>query len=143
MTGLAAILVRSSGKLPFVNIFVTVFALRLRDFKEGIFALRSFCNVAFSASDLRMMTLERIFCSRVIFHGKCGRLKTIHVVTRCTLSAIRPREELSFVRVLVAVHAFGERHRRLEVPVRVAIATSNGSVFAQQRIFCLCVIEAL
>ena len=42
VTRLAAILVGRSRELSFVNVFMTIFALRLRDFEEGVFVLRPF-----------------------------------------------------------------------------------------------------
>jgi hypothetical protein len=134
---------RRSGELAFVNVFVTVLALRLRDFEKGIFALQAFRHVAFVASDRNVLAFERIFRGRMIFDRKDGRLEAIYGMARSAFATVGASPELAFVCILVAVHAFCERHGRFEISMRVAVATGNGGVFAEQGIFCLGVIEAL
>ncbi len=114
-----------------MNVFVTVLTLCLRDFKQGILALRPFRNVALFANYFRVMAFERVFCCRVIFDGKCRGFEAVNGVARRTFTAAGSPEKLPFVRIFVAVHAFGKRYWCLEVPVRVAIAASYGRMFAQ------------
>jgi hypothetical protein len=134
---------RRSGKLTFVNVFVTVLALRLRDFEKGIFALRAFRHVAFVTSNRNVLAFEWIFRGGVIFDAEDRRLETIYRVTRSAFVTAGASPELTFVRIFVAVHALRKWHGRFEVSMGVAVAARNGGVFAQQGIFCLGVIETL
>jgi hypothetical protein len=131
MASFAAILMWSPGKLTPVNVFVAVLALCLHDFKERIFAFGTFWQMTFVTSYLRMTALERVFGCCVVFYGKCRRFKTVHVVARRTFPAIWSPKELPLVRIFVTVHAFGKRHRRFKVPVRVAIAACHRRMLAQ------------
>ncbi len=143
VAGFAAILMRGTRKLTLVNVFVTILALCLRDLKERLFTLQTSRHVAFVAGNLHVSPFQRVFCGRVIFDGKCGRLEAIHRVTLGAFTAAGTTEELPLVRVLMAVHAFRKRYRRLEVPMRVAVAACHGRMFAQQRKLCLGMIESL
>jgi hypothetical protein len=92
--------------------------------------------MAFVASNRNMAPFQRIFCGRVIFDAKRRWLETFNRVAGSTFPAVRAGSELTFVRILVAVRALCEWHGRLEVPVRVAVGTSDRRVLAKQRIFC-------
>ena len=45
------------------------------------------------------------------------------------------------MRVLMTIRAFGERHRRLEIIMRVAILASHHLVLSEQGVFCFRVVE--
>ena len=64
---------RRSGKLAFVNIFMAILTLRLRDFKKGVFTLRTLWYVTFVASHQNMLAFERIFCCGMIFDRESRR----------------------------------------------------------------------
>ena len=99
--------------------------------------------MAFVASDRYVPGFERILGGRVILHSKNRGLEAVQIVARRAITSVRAGPELTLVRILVAVHAFRERHRRFEVPVGVTIAARDGGVFAKQGIFCLGVVEPL
>ena len=143
VTRLATVLMRRSGKLPFVNIFVTILAICPCDFVFRVFALETLRQMALVASNGDMAVFQWIFCCSVIFHAERRRLEPFDRVAGRTFSSVRPCKELAFVRVFVTVRALCKRHRRLEVAACVAIGTFNGCVFAKQRIFRLGVIESL
>jgi hypothetical protein len=143
MTGFATILMWRSCKLSLVYVQVTVFTLRLYDLEKRIFAFRSLHNVTLLAGHFRMVPLQRVFCFRMFLDGERRRSESLHRVALRTFSAAGAAEELPLMRVLVAVHTFCKRNRRFEVPVRVAIAARNRSVFAEQGKLCLRMIEAL
>ena len=143
MTSLAAILMWRSSELTFVNVLMAVFALGLDDFEYGVFALLSSRDMAFFASDLGVMALERIFRGGVIFYAKGRRLEAVHGVARSAFPSARFCEELPLVRILVAIHAFCKRYGRLEISVRMTIAALDGRMFSQQRKFCLRVVKSL
>ena len=143
VTRLATVLVRRSGKLPFVNILVTVLTIRACDFVQRVFTLGTLGQMALVAGNRDMTAIQWIFCCRVIFDAKRRRLESIDRVAGRTFPAVHPRQELAFVRVLVAVRALCKRHGRLEVAARVAVGTFDGCVFAKQRIFRFSVIESL
>lgn len=114
MARLAAVLKWSARELAFVNILVAILALRLRDLENRCFALR---YVALVAGNRYMAAFQRILCTRVILHREGRWLEAIYGVASRALSATRPFEKLSAVIVLMTVHAFCERYRRLEISV--------------------------
>lgn len=143
VAGFAPILMWRPCELSLVDVHVTVFTLRLLDFEKRILALRSLHNVTLFAGHFRMVPFQRVFCFRVFLDGERRRSESLHRVALRTFPAARAAEKLPLMRVLVAVHAFCKRHRRFEVPMRVAIAARNRSVFAEQGKLCLRMIEAL
>jgi hypothetical protein len=78
----------------------------------------------------------------MVFHTVYGGLPTIHVVARRTLALVRARGELPVMRVLVAIHAIGERHLGLEIVALVAALTRDLLVFSEQGEFRFLVVES-
>ncbi len=137
MTRFAAILVRRSGKLAFVNILVTVPAFCACDFEYRVRTLCALGYMALVASNGNMAAFQWVFCSRMIFDGKRRWLETFDRVAAGTFSAVCTGLELAFVRILVAVSALREWRWCFEISVCVAVSTSHRRVLAKQRIFCL------
>lgn len=128
MTRLAAVLMREVRELAFVNIFVTILALRLCDLENRGLALS---YVTFVAGNGYMAAFERVVCGLVIFHGEGRRLEAINGMADRAFGATGAFEELSAVIVLVTIHAFRKRYLGLEVPALMAIFAGHRLVFAQ------------
>jgi hypothetical protein len=109
VTSLAAILVRRTCELTFVDVFVAILALRLRDLEYGVFVLQAFRQMTLVAGHRDVATLKWILGCGVILYRERGRPESVNGMTRGTLPAIGPRTELPLMRVLVAIHALCER----------------------------------
>lgn len=139
VTTLAVIHPRRAGKLSTMLIFMAVGAKRKFDLEAS---LRSSQRVAGCALDGRMRRREWKASSRMIGDRKCGWTPALHGMAAFAAPAVWPRLELSIVRIrLVAVGALRVRHRRLEIPISVAVSAANILMLAEKRKAGLCVIE--
>lgn len=143
VTRLAKVLMRRSGKLPFVNILVTVLAIRPCDLVQRVFTLGPLWQMTLVASNRNMTAFQWIFCYPVIFDAKRRGFEPFNRVAGRTFSAVCTCPKLTFVRVFVAIRALCKRHGRLEVSACVAVGTFHCRMFAKQRVFRLGVIESL
>ena len=143
VTGLAAVLVWRTRELTLVNVLVAILALRLGDFEERVLVFWPLWDMTFIAGNLDVLTLEGIFRAGVILDSKNRGFETFNGVAHGTFAAIRACAELPLMRIFVAVRTLREWHRRLEIPMGVALGAFNSGVLAEQREFCLGMIEAL
>lgn len=141
MACLAAIQGRRCGKLTFVNVIVAILALRCRLYEFGVPAFGAFGYVALVAGDRDVNAFQRIFRGRMFLDTKRGGLPIGFIVARRAFAVIDTRAELSVMRVLVAIHAFGVRHGRLEIAFRVAVTAIYSLMLAQQGEFRFRVVE--
>lgn len=143
VTAFAVIQPWRTRKLPLVNVLMTILALSFGDLEKRVFVVQTLGQVTLFASHVRMLAFERVFGCRVIFYGEGGRFPTLNGMALSAFTLAGAAEELTFVRVLMAVHALREWNRRLEIPVRVAIAAGHGRVLAFQRKLRLAVVKPL
>lgn len=137
----APVVVRRSGELAVVYIFVAIQALCKGDFIPR----RSPCgNVAFVAGHRRVFALQWITCRRVLLHAERAWLPAIHRVAGCALTFIGSRSELASVGIRrMAVRALREGHRLFEVRVGVTFGALHLCVLSQQGKFRFRVVELL
>jgi hypothetical protein len=140
VTLFATILIRLGDELSLVHVLMAGNALRLRNPKDGVFALG---NVALLAFHFNMPAFEWIHARGMFLHTKGGGLEPIHCVTNRTICTSGARHELAAVIVGMAIHALGKCNRRLEIAFVVAVAAGHGAVLSDKRIGCLGMIEAL
>ena len=76
--------------------------------------------VALRALDRGMLALERITGERMILHRELRRPESLNPMAGRTLTSVSAFQKLSLVGVSVAIRAFPERQRMLEVSVGVA-----------------------
>ena len=79
----------------------------------------------------------------MLLHPEFRRPESVHAVTRGTLRAAHALGELSLMLILVAIRAFLEGERLLEIAPAVAGGTINLLVLPQQRIAGLGMIKAV
>ena len=134
----AAIQVRRSGELTLVLVFVTVHAFAELDLEERVLPLG---YMAPFALHLGVLAFQRVSAFGVFFHSISRRLEAVQGVTAGAFDSPRSFHELAVVHVLVAVDAFLESQRLLEVSLEVALRTFNRLVFAEQGIFRFGMVE--
>ncbi len=138
---LAAVEVGSGCELSLVLIGVAVQAALELELVQSVSALG---NMALLATNLDMFPLQRIGGRLVLLERKKAGLEAIYGMTGSTLTGIGALDELSAMWIrLVAVHAFGEDQRLLEIAVSVALQAVHRLVFALQRVSGPGVIEVL
>lgn len=137
---LATIVVRRRGELPIVWVLVAFGALREGDLISRRRARR---HVAFRAFNLRVLALQRIGRGGMFLHSECCGFPAIDHMARRAFSLVPARAKLPAMLVLVAIHAFGEGHRLLEIRIGVALGALNVGVFAQQGKFRPGMVELL
>lgn len=124
----AAIIIRRSGELVVMRVFVAIRTLREFHFVNGVFARR---NMALGAIHLDVFALQGILRSAVLVHAKQRRLPAIQRVALRAFALLRPRLELPLVRVgLMAIDALRKGNLLLEIPVQVTGHAGNFLVFA-------------
>jgi hypothetical protein len=129
MTSLTRIEIRGRGELPLVLVAVTVRTFLKFDLEQGVFAPGSVTLVAFQVS---VLTLKRISRSGMFLEAKQGWAKALYGVARGALDTAGPLGKLSVVRIrLVAIHAFLEGNRLLEIAVLMALRALDGLVLSQ------------
>jgi hypothetical protein len=94
---------------------------------QGVFALG---QMALSAFNTCVTTLQRILGRGVLFDPEKRRFPALYVMTGRTLAAIRPLRELSLMGILVAIGAFLEGEGLLEIPIGMAFSAFDGGVFS-------------
>ncbi len=139
VTFFAAILIRRGSELTLVNVLMATAALRLRDMKLGVLALRDMTGVAFHFG---MAAFEWIRACGMFLHTKSGGLEPVHRVTNRAICTACARHELAAVIVGMAIHAFGKCDGRLEIALVVAVAASHGAVLPQKGIGRLRMVES-
>lgn len=136
----ARVEVRRSSKLAGVLVSMTVSAMLEFQLEDGVDSAR---DVALVASHFRVRSCQGIRGLRMICCREGRRFPSFHRMTGRALAAIRPGCELTLMRIgLVAVHAFLEGDRLLEVATSVALNATNRRVLAEQGEFRFRVIES-
>jgi len=138
VTFLAAILIRRGSELTLVNVLMATTALRLRNMKLGVLALRDVTGVAFHFG---MPAFEWIQARGMFLHTKSGGLEPVHRVTNRTIRTACAHHKLAAVIVGMAIHALGKCDGSLEIALVVAVAASHGAVLPKKGIGRLCVVE--
>lgn len=140
MAAFAGVEVRCASKLAGVLVSMTVGAMLEFQLEDSVDAA---WDMALVAAHLHVRTGQGICGLRVIRHREGRRFPSFHRMTGRALAAIRPGCELTLMRIrLVAVHAFLEGNRLLEVAASVALNATHRRVFAEQREFRFGVVEA-
>jgi hypothetical protein len=118
----APIIVRRSGKLAGMDVFVAVHAICKLHFVNSGLAGR---QMTFRALHLVVFALQRIARGRVFFHAKQGGFPTLHRMALRAFSLGRAARELAFVNIFVTVSAIRKRERFLEIPIDVASGATH------------------
>jgi len=134
----ATVLVRCARELAFMRVGVTVQTELEFDAVHRRFAGWA---VALRAGDRGMAAQERIRALRMGGDREAGRLPAIHRVTACTLSAVRARQKLAAMGILVTAPANLVRDRRLEVRSVMAFPATHIAVQSNQRVLGFRMIE--
>lgn len=140
MTTLASIEIRRGGKLSGVPVGMAICAAIEFDFECCVLP---FWDMALRTFQPSVATLQRIRRRRMFLHGEFRWLPALHRMTGRALSLVRTFGKLAFMSILVAVHAFCEYQRLLEVAVRVALTAVDTRVLPLQRKLRFGVIKAL
>lgn len=141
VTAFAVVSVRRAGELAAVLILVTVGAVCKLQLEHRIFA---FGNVALRTLQLCVAALQRVLGLPVLRETEGRRLETVHGVAIRALNSPGSLRELALVRIgRVAIRAFGEGQRLLEISSDVALRTVDGNVLAEQGELGFRVIEIL
>ena len=138
VTILASVLVGQALELAGMRILMTRRAAIELDQVYGRFPSG---HVTLRTRDVRVLTLQFVGRLLVVGCGECGRLKTVHRMTRGTFALVSPLRKLTVVSVEVAVGALLEDESLFEVSVHVTLRAIEAFVFAEQRKSRLCVIE--
>jgi hypothetical protein len=139
MAFLTTIQVRRGGKLTKMLIAMAVRAGREPQFVHSRCARG---NVAFTASDCRMLSFQRIRRGRVFLQSKGGRFEALHRVTRRAFTTVCTLYELSSMRIRsMAIRALSKCNRSGEVSTLMTALASDAGMFAQQWVPGLVVIE--
>jgi len=125
-----------------VNVFVAILAEGRCNLEKGFLDVEPFGFVALLALHFRVQVHEWVFRFGMVFHTVYGGLPIIHVVARGAFTLVRASGELAIVRVLVAIHAIGERHLRLEIVALVTTLTRDLHVLSEQGEFRFLVVES-
>ena len=129
-----------SGELRLVLVVVAVQAAGELDLVKRVLPLR---DMALRALEFRVLAFERVCGGGMRLHIELGRFPAVEVVAGRALAAIGALRELAVVRILMAVHALGERQFFLEVAIGVAGDAFHRLVLAEKRVLGLGVIEIL
>lgn len=141
MATLTSVEVRCCSELAGVFVLVTIGAVFKLHFENRVHAAR---DVALFASHFCVRALQRIGSRRMIRNRESRRLPALHRVATGALAAIRTFRELSLMRIgLVAVGAFREHNRLLEITAAVTLNAADRGVFSQQRKLGFRVVEFL
>ena len=139
VTFFAAILIRRGRELTLVNVLMATAALRLRNTKHGVLALRDVTGVAFHFG---MPAFEWIHARGMFLHTKSGGLEPVHRVTNRTICTACARHKLAVVIIGMAIHAFGKCDGGLEISLVVAVAARDGAVLPKKGIGRLRMVES-
>ena len=111
------------------------------DLVESVFSLR---GVTLHALQARVTALQGISGCRMFLDTELRRLKSIDSMTGLARAAVGPLGELPVMGIgFVAIRALIESDGFLEVALSVALHAFHLRMLAQQRIFCLRVVEIL
>src|SRR5512143_661813 len=123
MTVFAFVEVGRGTKLRLVLIAMAIRTALKFDLELSLF---SFWNVALRAFERRVLALQRIQSRCVLLDRELGGLPPFHRVACGTFTAIRTFRKLSLVRVgFMAIHAFPENERLLEISIQMALPATN------------------
>lgn len=129
-----------SGELRLVLVVVAVQAAGELDLVKRVLPLR---DMALRALEFRVLAFERVRGGGMRLHIELRRFPAVEVVAGRALAAAGALRELAVVRILMAVHAPGERQFFLEVAIGVAGDAFHRLVLAEKRVLGLGVIEIL
>ena len=140
MTTLASIEIRRGGKLSRVPVAMAICAAIEFDFEQRVLAFR---NMALRTFQTSVASLQRIRGGRMFLHREFRGLPALHCVTGRALPLVCPFCKLTYMCILMAIHAPGECQRLLEVAVRMALTAVDTRVLPLQRKLRFGVIKAL
>jgi len=123
MALLAAVCVRCTSELALMLILVAVHTFGECNLVERVFTLR---NMTFCAGHRSVLVLQGIGAGCVFFDSKKRWLESPHVMTSRAFDPGRALGKLPIVNVFVAVGAFLERQRLLEIPAGMALRAFDG-----------------
>ena len=139
MTVFALVRVWRGGKLGLVLIAMAIHAALKLNLELGVFPLR---NVALRAFERCVLTLQRILRRRVVLHREFRRLPSFDRVASSAFTTVGTLRKLSLVRIgFVAVQAFPEDERFLEIAILMTLSAANRLMFPLQREIGFRVIE--
>jgi hypothetical protein len=124
-----------------VDVGMAIPALRRLDFVEGIQTLG---EVALFARNHAVLSPQRVGRRRMLGYCEGGGLEALNRVARAAVAAILARIELPMMRiVLMAIQAFLESNRPVEIPSQVTQFATHSRVLAQQGVLRGGMIKAL
>ncbi len=130
MAVLATVGIRFGGKLPPVRIAVAIDAVPIGGVVVGI---GTGAGVAFIAGQAQVLRGQREGGALMGSLGERGRPETAIGMAGATFAVVRAADELTFVLILVAVHALIVGDRRFEIRGLVTLLTGESLVFAVER----------